>query len=101
MSSLSIHMICGLFLFLYFPALQIEAFVPGVAHGEGFAGECAVEKDCAEQVSLFHGREQKADIPRRTAQVADYVVAVYVVHPAAGLLAVGVNKELERAHRQI
>ena len=59
---------------------QIEAFVTGVAHGEGLAGQGAVFLDGGEQVALFHTLEdESAGGIIGTAQIMHHLFAVNVV----------------------
>ena len=64
-------------------ALQVEALLVGLAHGEGFAGQGAVAHDGTEQVVLGQGGQQEADRVGMGAQTFDRGIAVDVVDMAA------------------
>ena len=83
-------------------ALQIIAFIGGVPHRKGFAWECAIVDDGAEQFILAHAFKQKSDSGAVLDQRTERILAVDVIDLDFGVMfGVIEQKGLQCAHGQL
>ena len=72
-----------------------------MAHGERLPGQDAIGDDAAEQLALFHGRQQEANGARLLGQGDQGVVVMDVVDFAGVVLQIRVQEALQRADGQL